>query len=101
VRGRWFGGAGKAKCVDSINDNNVMCDGGIRQGADDYRGIAQLFELLESYRTELQPEGSDERPIAESVVHHIRHMDPPGRLLKENADEKWNHIGTYRVLYCL
>ena len=91
-----------SECVDSINDNDVMCDGGIQRGADDYRGNAQLFELLESYQQELQPEGADERRVAESVVHHIRHMDPPGRFLKENADGKWYHIGTCgcRTLAC-
>jgi hypothetical protein len=90
-----------SECVDSINDNDVMCGGGIRQGADDYRGNAQLFELLERFRTELQPEGADERRIAESVVQHIRHMDPPGRFLKENADGKWYHIGTCWFRCCI
>jgi hypothetical protein len=89
------------ECVESINDNDVMCDGGIRQGADDSRGNAQLFELLEWYKMELPEEGADERRIAESVVHHIRHMEPPGRFLKENADGKWYHVGTCWFRSCL
>jgi hypothetical protein len=82
------------ECVVSVNQNDVMCDGGIRHGADDFRGNALLFEHLYRYKKELQPEGADDRQIAERVVHHIRHTDPPGRFLKENADGKWHHIGT-------
>jgi hypothetical protein len=78
---------------NSLNENDVMCRGGIHRGAGIYSGNTQVFELLDARRHDLETEGYDERLLARSVVQQIRNMDPPGRFLKESERGKFYHVG--------
>lgn len=81
------------------NCNDVLCGRGGRINA--HSGNVQFRHLVLSRKQDyLAPETKKlaKAHIAASVVQDIRHMQPSGRFLKEDADGSWFDIGDQKAI---
>ena len=86
--------------VVNPNDNDVLCGRGGRINS--HAGNVQFRDIIASKKKEyLAPTTKklEKAHIAAAIVNDIRHMDPPGRFLKEDAATKeWWDIGDAKAI---